>query len=153
MYVGVLESNASVFVSLHPDRVSKWNKTKYSSQCVLCFCTSFFRTVSLYFDTSPVLNKFFEPLGVEFFNLLSEPFLNCMWSEYLCDVSWGMQKPEVIWCQILAVGRVCNNIKFYNFCHYWCDSMVGFGTVLLKKHPPPQWTLLIHTFILFRSFM
>jgi hypothetical protein len=49
--------------------------TKYISDCVLCFYTSLLHIVPLSFDTTPpALNKFFEPVGVEFFRLFSKPW-------------------------------------------------------------------------------
>ena len=41
---------------LYLDKVLKWNKTKYRSECILCFCTSLFHVVAHSFDMPPVLN-------------------------------------------------------------------------------------------------
>jgi len=90
-------------------------KHKYSSWCVLCFhkYTSIFHTVSPLFDTMlPALNKFFEPVTLEFFRLFLKPFSCSRWH---CFITWEINsfeillescKPEVRLCQILAVGRV-----------------------------------------------
>ena len=48
---------------------------------LLCFYTSLFQTVFLYFDTTPLgLNKFFEPVLVEYFRLFWKLFLNETWN-------------------------------------------------------------------------
>jgi hypothetical protein len=48
----------AVVVFLLPDMASKYSTTKYNSECVLCFYTTFFHIVSLLLDTTlPVVSK------------------------------------------------------------------------------------------------
>jgi len=87
---------------LHPclylDKVLKWNKAKYSSECILCcFCTSLFHIVSHSFDaTPPVLNiqthccrTLQVVLRTIFPYQLELPYH--VWNELLWDISWELQ--------------------------------------------------------------
>lgn len=52
---------------------------EHTTECVLCIYASYFHVLSCLFDTTqPATNKFFEPVGIEFFRLFSKPFLRSM---------------------------------------------------------------------------
>ena len=117
---------------------------KYSSECVLCFCTPLSYVLCLLFNTTlPVLNKLFEPIAAEFFRLFLKPFSCCSWK---CFITREMNSFEMFlesckqWevqqCQIWAVGRVWNNFKFSAlYCHWSGNTSVGSSVNMLKK----QW--------------
>jgi hypothetical protein len=58
-YKGCLESNASIFVSLLPKKVSKWNTRPNTTQDVYCCYSSFFQSPSCLIQFQAVLKTIF----------------------------------------------------------------------------------------------
>jgi hypothetical protein len=73
----------------------------------------------LFIAVPPVPNKFFIPIGVEFYRLFLKPFCHSSLNFFMtCEMIAfeifleSFEQPEVGWCQIQAVGMVWNNLKF-----------------------------------------
>ena len=94
------------------------HNTKYSSECVLHFYTSLFHIVSSFETILPVLNEFHACQSrtlhavLELFSLSSlNLFITCELNSF--DMFREICKqPEVTRCQIWAIGRAWNNLKF-----------------------------------------
>jgi hypothetical protein len=67
----------------------------------------------------PVPNKFFIPIGVEFYRLFLKPFCHSSMNFFIkCEMIAfeifleSFKQPEVKWYEVWAVGMVWNNLKF-----------------------------------------
>ena len=81
-YIQHSDSNAFMFVSFLPSKVSKWNKMYGVAQKVYYVSIPPFPCILplIWYSTISTEKKLFEPIAVEIFRLFSQPFSLAAWT-------------------------------------------------------------------------